>query len=115
MGFVYYGNYATYLEVARVEALRSLGISYQNLEEQQVFLPVVHYSIDYKAPAHYDDELTITTVISEMPSVKITFDYEVHRGEYLLCQANTVLVFMNEQNKPMRCPEYLSSVFKPHF
>jgi len=112
MGFVYYGNYATYLEVARVEALRSLGISYQNLEEQKVFLPVVHYSIDYKSPAHYDDELIIHTTIKEMPSVKIRFEYEIYRGEDLLCNAETVLVFMNDNNKPMRCPEEVIQAFK---
>jgi len=113
MGFVYYGNYATYLEAARVEALRSLGISYQKLEEEQVFLPVVHYSIDYKAPAHYDDVLTIFTTISEMPTVKIRFEYEVFRGEHLLCNAETVLVFMNAENKPIRCPKEVSEAFKP--
>ena len=115
MGFVYYGNYATYLEVARVEALRNLGVTYKNLEDSGVLLPVIDYSISYKSPAFYDDNLTIKTSILELPKVKIKFVYEVLRGEELLCNANTTLVFMNENRKPIRCPESLTHAFNSHF
>ena len=59
MGFVYYGNYALYFEVARVEALRSLGISYAQLEKEGVLLPVYEFTTKYLKPANYDDMLTI--------------------------------------------------------
>ena len=61
MGYCYYGNYAQYFEVGRVEALRSLGCSYKALEDQGIMLPVSEYNVKYKRPAYYDDELTIQT------------------------------------------------------
>jgi len=76
MGFCYYGNYATYLEVGRVESLRALGIAYSELEKQGILLPVVHLSIDYAQPAKYDDKLSIVTHLTELKGVKITFEYE---------------------------------------
>ena len=63
MGYVYYGNYATYFEVARVESLRNLGFSYRSLEDEGILLPVLDFSIRYRRPAYYDDELTIKTII----------------------------------------------------
>jgi len=59
MGFAYYGNYAQYYEVGRVEALRGIGMSYRELEEDGVMLPVYTFSIKYLKPALYDDEITI--------------------------------------------------------
>ncbi|MDP4586583.1 MAG: acyl-CoA thioesterase, partial [Flavobacteriales bacterium] len=61
MGYVYYGHYAQYFEVARVEALRNLGISYRSMEEDGIMLPVASYSIKYLKPAVYDDLLTVET------------------------------------------------------
>ena len=66
MGFCYYGNYAQYLEVARVETLRKHGISYKELEEKCNLLPVRNYSITYVSPAKYDDLLAIHTEIKKL-------------------------------------------------
>lgn len=106
MGYVYYGNYATYFEVGRVELLRSLGISYRKLEEQGILLPVVNLNVDYKKPAFYDDNLTLETILSDLPGVKIVFHYALKRGEELLSKAQTTLVFLNaESGRPVKCPE----------
>ena len=59
MGYVYYGNYATYFEVARVEAIKKLGFSYRRMEDEGIALPVLEFSIKYYKPAFYDDELRI--------------------------------------------------------
>lgn len=109
MGIVYYGNYAQYLEQGRTEWLRELGFSYKWMEANNVQLPVVHFSIDYKKPAYYDDVLTIKTNLKEMPGVKIEFYYEVYNEQnVLLATANTVLVFINSTtNKIMKAPSYL--------
>ena len=77
MGFVYYGIYAQYYEVGRVELLRSLGVVYKDLEERGFLLPVVQFNISYKRPAFYDDLLTIYTSIKELSSVSIKFDYKI--------------------------------------
>ena len=79
MSFVYYGVYAQYYEVGRVELLRSLGISYKEIEEMGYALPVVRLNINYKKPAYYDDKLRLKTTIKKMPSARIIFDYETYR------------------------------------
>ncbi len=117
MGFVYYGNYAQYFEVARVEALRSLKLSYKELEENGIMLPVRSFHIDYFKPAHYDDLLTIETLITEMPSAKLSFEYRTlnEQGE-VLNTAKVLLVFMNSNtNRPMKPPSYFVDRLKPFF
>src|SRR5690349_8277438 len=104
MGYVYYGNYAEYFEVARVEALRNLGFSYRKLEDEGILLPVLNYSVKFIKPAYYDDQLNIKVTIKEMPMARIRFDYEVYNEkDELTTIADTTLVFINRNtNKP--CP-----------
>lgn len=109
MGVVYHGNYAQYLEMARVEWLRDLGISYKNLERDGTMLPVIRLSINYLKPALYDDLVTVKVFLKKKPEVRIEFDYEIinEEGE-LLVTANTVLVFMDMRRKrPTKCPSIL--------
>lgn len=109
MGYVYYGNYAQYLEMGRVAWLRSLGVSYKTMEEKGVILPVVSMQIDFKKPALYDDLLTVKSKLKEIPSVKIEFDYEIfNEKNELLVTANTVLAFIDIKTKrPTACPDYV--------
>jgi acyl-CoA thioester hydrolase len=116
MGYVYYGNYATYFEVARVETLRSSGITYKSLEDAGILLPVVDFHIRYFAPAHYDDEIAITTAITKLPTAKLRFQYQTHRGETLLNEAETDLVFVDATtSKPIRCPKDILEKLQPYF
>ncbi|RTE52549.1 acyl-CoA thioesterase [Arenibacter aquaticus] len=109
MGVVYHGNYAQYLEMGRVEWLRSMGISYKAMEENGIMLPVISLNIKFKKSAVYDDLITVTTYIKKKPMVKIEFDYEIRNQEGdLLIEANTVLAFMDmKSNKPVKCPDYI--------
>ena len=109
MGYVYYGNYAQFFEVGRVEWLRALGVSYKSLEESGIMLPVIQLNINYMKPAKYDDLLTITTIMTKKPLVKIEFDFEVHNeNNELLTTGFTSLVFMDmKKNKPIKAPQYL--------
>ena len=106
MGYVYYGNYAQYFEVARVEALRSLGITYKAMEEEGVIMPVLEYNIKYFKPAYYDDLLTIKVTIPSLPSARILFEYETYNESgILLNKASTTLVFINmKTGKPTAAP-----------
>ena len=109
MGVVYHGNYAHYLELGRLEWLSALGISYKEMEANDVMLPVVSLNINYKKSACYDDILTVSTTLVKLPTASIEFDYKIHNssGE-LLTTANTKLVFVNKKsNFPMRCPHYI--------
>ncbi|EKF55390.1 4-hydroxybenzoyl-CoA thioesterase [Galbibacter marinus] len=109
MGVVYHGNYAQYLEIARVEWLRSRGISYKELENSGVMLPVVSLQINYKKSARYDDLLTVELELLRSPGVKIEFDYKIwNEDNQILAEANTVLAFIDANTfKPIRCPEYI--------
>lgn len=113
MGYVYYGNYAAYLEVSRVEALRSIGITYKSLEDEGVLLPVVEYNMRYIKPAYYDDELVIETTIPFIPdSARIRFEYVTKRGDEILNNAWTELVFVDKSTgRPMRCPTDVREAF----
>jgi acyl-CoA thioester hydrolase len=117
MGYVYYGNYATYFEVARVEALRQLGISYRSLEDAGILLPVLDYSVRYRRPAYYDDELEIRTVITELPKTRIFFSYEVVNTEGVtITTAETTLVFIDKATgKPRSAPDQVLEAMKPWF
>lgn len=113
MGYCYYGNYAQYFEVGRVEALRSLGLSYKSLEERGIMLPVSHFDINYKAPAFYDDALLITTHISELSGTRILFDYTIHVGAKLIAEGSTTLVFVSKDTmRPTRPPEDFENLLK---
>ena len=106
MGYVYYGNYAQYYEVGRVEALRSIGSSYKEMEDNGIMLPVYLCDIRYIKPAVYDDLLVIKTTIKEIPTAKITFDYEIYNQKNeLINTGTTTLVFINmTTNKPCAAP-----------
>ena len=117
MGYVYYGNYATYYEVARVECLRSLGFSYKIMEEQGIMMPVVENSSKYIRPAKYDDLLTIKIFVKEMPSKRITFEYEIYNErEKLINLGVTILAFVNVKNgRACNAPESIIALLKPFF
>ena len=113
MGFVYYGNYAQYYEVGRVEAMRSLGFSYKEMEDSGILMPVINFNIDYKKPALYDDEIRIVTTVSKLPSVRITFDYECYNQKNELLNTGSVtLVFIDKiKNKPTKPPNWFMKGF----
>ena len=117
MGYTYYGNYATYLEVARVEALRSLGISYKELEDQGIMLPVLEYYIKYFKPAYYDEELLVHVMIKKQPGTRIEFEYEMYNksGEKIN-YSKTTLVFVDvKSGKPTRPPVKVKQAFDRFF
>jgi acyl-CoA thioester hydrolase len=117
MGYVYYGDYAEFLEVGRVEALRSLGFPYRRLEEEGVMLPVLDLALKYHRPARYDDLITVMTSITALPSVRIAFTYELYNesGE-LLTEASTTLVFVDRTTmRPARAPQALLEALGPYF
>lgn len=117
MGYVYYGNYASYLEVARVETFRMLGMSYRAMEEMGVMMPVLEYKTKYIRPAYYDDELVIKTFIRKPPAVRTVFEYEIYNSDgKLLNIAETTLVFVDkETGKPTQPPDEFQKLCNPFF
>lgn len=117
MGYVYYGNYPQYYEVGRVEALRQMGTSYKEMEDNGVMLPVYTCNIKYHKSAQYDDLLVIKTSIKVLPAVRISFDYEIYnQHNELINTANTVLIFVNKStNKPCMAPKAFLEKIKKFF
>ena len=117
MKYVYYGNYAEYLEVARVELFRTLGISYDEIEKRGIWLPVSEYKIKYLKPAFYDEILEIHTYVKKVPGVKIEFEYEIYNdSKQKITEASTTLFFLDATtNKVSRCPNFLMELIQKNW
>ena len=115
MGYAYYANYALYFEVGRTEMLRSLGFTYKQWEDSGIILPVKSLTIQYIAPALYDDLLLVRTILKERPTARISFDYEIfNESADLLCTGNTVLVFSDAKSRRPRRPpeEFMTALYR---
>lgn len=118
MGYLYYGQYAQYYEVGRVETIRSLGLTYKELEEVHgIWLPVVSLEMRFVRPAYYDDLLTVRSEIREIPGDHITFHVELFNEKKKLVNAGRVrLCFFDAKTKKVvQAPEYLMEKLRPYF
>lgn len=117
MKYVYYGQYATYFEVARVELFRTLGMSYDEIENRGTWLPVSEYSIKYLKPALYDEILEIHTFIKKIPGARIEFEYEIYNSsKQKITEAKTTLFFLDAKtNKVVKCPEFLMQIIEKNW
>jgi acyl-CoA thioester hydrolase len=117
MGYVYYGNYGYYYEQARAEAIRSMGITYKQLEESGTMMPITRMNIKYIQPAYYDELLTIKTIIPELPNRIILFCYEVRNEKNVLInRGETHLTFIDMQSKRLTTAHpLLIEKLKPYF
>jgi len=108
MGFLHHSRFLQYFEIGRVELLRSLGHSYADLERQGVLFVVVRVECRYKAPARYDDELTLTTRVVKQTHVRIDHAYELRRGDELLAEASTTIACVDREGQLRPIPDFLS-------
>ena len=118
MNIVYHGNYAQYFEVGRAESIRQLGFTYRDMEESGVIMPIVELHCKYIRPAHYDDLLTIKTILKELPiDHRIEFHQEVYNESgKLLTTGRVVLYFLDVKTKEKTTlPEILFNKLKPFF
>lgn len=117
MHYVYYGNYAQYFEMGRAEWLRNLGITYKNIEDSGIMLPVLDLHIRYHKPATYDELLKLTTKVVKKPTVKIEFEHSIcNQDNELLTSGKSILVFIDKKrNRPTRVPAYFLDIIKPFF
>lgn len=118
MGFLYYGNYAQYYEIGRVEMLRSLGLTYKQLEEEhRINMPVVSLQMRFVRPAYYDELITIRTTLRQLPEQFILFHMELFNEAGQLVNGGTVkLCFVDVRaQRTVPAPEYLLAKLRPHF
>lgn len=117
MGYMYYGNYAEFYEVGRVEMLRSLGLTYSAMEQSGIKMPVLELNCKYLKPALYDEEITVKVIMDKMPGIRIHFRYELfNEKQELINTGETLLVFVNMQsNRPCLPPQDFLDKLKPFF
>lgn len=117
MGYVYYGNYGYYYEQARAEAIRSIGLSYKEIEESGVLMPITRMNIKYIQPAYYDELLTIKTFVPYLPNRIIVFNYEVFNEKgALINEGETHLAFIDAVTKKLKStPEILLNKLQAYF
>ena len=104
MGIVYHTNYIKWFEVGRAEYLRQLGYPYSRLEKGGVWLPLAAVTCEYKAPAHYDDVLTIKAWAQELRTASVIMAYEIANKESgeLLVTGTTKHAITDIHLKPIR-------------
>jgi acyl-CoA thioester hydrolase len=107
MGLLHHANYLVYFEQARTDLLRSLGLTYRDLEDQGYLLVITKAEVRYRRPAHYDDLLTIRTTVARTTSVRIDHVYEVFRDGVLIAEGNTTLACVDREGRPQALPEAL--------
>lgn len=116
MGYVYYGRYLDYFEVARTELIRAAGYPYRRLEEEGIMLPVVYSQISYKMPIFYDEEMTINVLVYEKPVVRLKTFYQIYtpRNKNPHITGQVDLCFTNSETaKPCRAPvEFVDKIEK---
>jgi acyl-CoA thioester hydrolase len=117
MGYVYNGNYASYYEIGRTEMMRGLGMNYAKMEESGIMLPLLDLNCKFIKPAFYDQELTIKTIVKELPGIRITFNYELYNEEDVLINiGSTTLVFFDMvKKKPCPPPDYFMERIRQYF
>ena len=115
-GVVYYANYLKFLERARTEALFSIGFSNKKIKEKYSSLIIVKScNIEYKKPAHLEDELTIRSFVKSISKTSFFMNQIIARGDDEIVDAKICLVFVNKEGKPVKIPEEIYSKFKPYF
>ncbi len=107
MGYLHHSRYFQYFEMGRVELLRSLGHSYADLEKDGIFFAVVKVECRFRAPARYDEELTLTTKIVKQTTVRIDHQYELSRNQTLLAEASTTIACVNREGELQPIPDFL--------
>ncbi len=117
MGYMHHSNYLRFFEIARLEWMASLEISYKQMEKNGIWLPVVSAEVYYKTPSYFDDELTIKVKLEERPMASLHFSYEIHnQHQKLVCTGLTKLAFLDAKlQRPVRCPKNLFEALKPYF
>ena len=114
MGIVHHSNYVKFFEVARTEWLRAMGMTYAEMERRGVMMPIVEVNVKYRQPAYYDELISVTASVDELPMARMTFKYEI-RGEdgRDIATGSTTLGFIDKTTRRVqRAPVWLMEVLE---
>ncbi len=114
MGVVHHAVYPVWFEIARTDYIKSLGLSYAEMEKDGVMLPVTGISCRYKLPAKYDDRLRITTRVTRLTPARIEFEYELRRDgeDEILATGTSSHAFVDSKSfKPLNVRKVLPDLY----
>jgi acyl-CoA thioester hydrolase len=106
MGVVYHANYLVWFEVGRTELMRNIGLPYLEYEKNGLYLPVTKVTCEYKAPAKYDDEVTVISRMESLSKTRLVFAYEFFRGTKILARGRTEHAFVTFEGRPVALPKH---------
>ena len=114
MGIVHHSNYVKFFEVARTEWLRAMGLTYAEMERRGVMMPIVEVNVKYRQPAYYDELISVTASVDELPMARMVFKYEIHGEDGRdIASGSTTLGFIDKQTRrPQRAPQWLMEVLE---
>jgi acyl-CoA thioester hydrolase len=117
MGYLYYGHYPEYFEVSRTDMIRAFGLSYKEIEDQGIIMPVRNLRVDFRIPARYDELLVVKSCLKVLPLIKLDIDYEIYNPQkQLICTGNTILAFVDAvTGKPRRAPDFFVRAVEKFF
>ena len=114
MGIVHHSNYVKFFEVARTEWLRAMGLTYAEMERRGVMMPIVEVNVKYRQPAYYDELISVTASVDELPMARMVFKYEIHGedGREIATGSTTLGFIDKETRRPQRAPQWLMEVLE---
>ncbi len=112
MGYLHHAQYLVYFEIGRTELLRLNGLRYRDMEERGLFYVVARLDCRFRAPARYDDLLTLTTSTAKLSRVRVDHHYELKRDGQLLTEADSTLVLVDRKGRPTTLPDDLYDVLR---
>ena len=117
MGYVYYARYAEFFEECRMEAFRSLGLQYREMEDGGIFFPILTLRVNYYKPLFYDELATIETTVAHKPGLRIKFTYKVYneKGELTADGETSITCLDGQTRKPVPMPVIVEKAFEPYF
>jgi len=113
MGYLHHSRFFQYFEMGRIELLRAAGHSYADLEKQGIFFAVIKAECRFKAPARFDDELTLITRIIRQTHVRLDHTYELRRGTILIAEGSTTIACVDRTGRLVQIPTTLSQAENP--
>jgi acyl-CoA thioester hydrolase len=114
MGIVHHSNYIKFFEVARTEWLRAIGLTYAEMERRGVMMPIVDVAIKYRQPAYYDELISVTAMVEELPMARMVFRYEIcgEDGRDVASGSTTLGFIDSVTRRPQRAPKWLMEVLE---
>lgn len=115
MGIAHHSSYVLWFEMARIELMRSIGLSYAQFEKDGYLMPVLEINVQYKKAVTFDQLLKITASINQQPKARLRYNYQIFNGDEVVCEGSSIHGYMNTQNKAIKPPRVFLNKINKYF